>query len=173
MSHDMTVSYKFAGGFIQETGHPIGMKPSSLRSDTLPDIAHRAVRSASLKSVLKWQFGNCRVTKSIPEEKQRFERTWSFEPAPNMTLWNGDGQVHYEPLAVMEWKVNHRFNSHAHPRNRREHLLDLEWLQEKSSFVVGFTGYAVFVESTRIPRELLCARMQNGNVDQRGLALAA
>jgi len=29
MSHDMTVSYKFAGGFIQETGHPIGMKPSS------------------------------------------------------------------------------------------------------------------------------------------------
>jgi hypothetical protein len=29
MSPDMTVSYKFAGGFIQQTGQPVEMKPSS------------------------------------------------------------------------------------------------------------------------------------------------
>lgn len=96
---------------------------------------------------------------------------WS---APNMTLWNSERQVHYEPLAVMEWKVNYCLETErgcVKPDNRPKHSSDIEWLKEKSSSVVDFIGYAVFIEGTLTPKELVCARMQNGNSDLRWFVL--
>ena len=44
-----------------------------------------------------------------------------------MTLWKSN-VPHNEPLAVMEWKVNHYFNRAVHQQNRQEHLQDVQWL---------------------------------------------
>jgi len=58
-------------------------------------------------------------------------------PTPGMTLWKANAvpnetlavmEVYNEPLAVMEWKVNHYLNWTAHRKNRREHRGDIRWL---------------------------------------------
>lgn len=84
-------------------------------------------------------------------------------PKGRMTLWPQN-----EPLAIMEWKVNHVFNHAAHQKNRREHEDDIQWLRETSVRVAGdFIGYAVLVEGTRNPRELTCVRLCAGNDDDK------
>lgn len=57
-------------------------------------------------------------------------------PTPGMTLWKANAlhngvrvmEVHNEPLAVMEWKVNHYLSRAAHRKNQREHRGDTRWL---------------------------------------------
>jgi len=44
-------------------------------------------------------------------------KDWFIWPTAGMTLWK-ENVPHNEPLAVMEWKVNHR-NRAAHLLNRR------------------------------------------------------
>jgi hypothetical protein len=80
-------------------------------------------------------------------------------PTARMTLWKKK-DPHNEPLAVMEWKVNHTFNSAAHKQNR-QYLGDVQWLQETSNRLFGreFVGYAVLIEATRSPKELSCVRI--------------
>ena len=84
-------------------------------------------------------------------------------PTGGMTLWRAN-IPHNEPLAVMEWKVNHYFNRAVHQKNRREHRGDIRWLRDSSlrAGMTGFTGYAVLVETTGQPRELHCVRIRNG-----------
>jgi hypothetical protein len=84
-------------------------------------------------------------------------------PTAGMTLWK-ENVPHNEPLAVMEWKVNHRFNRAAHPLNRRLHKGDIQWLRDAFllSGMAMFTGYAVLVEHTRVPRELHCVKVHAG-----------
>jgi hypothetical protein len=110
---------------------------------------------------------------SHPGRRSTVCKDFVIWPQPNMTLWNSERQVHFEPIAIMEWKVNHHFSRNAHSKNRGENLLDIEWLQKKSISVPDLIGYAVFAESTRTPKELICARIQNGNVDAHWLVLGA
>lgn len=49
-----------------------------------------------------------------------------------MTLWPQN-----EPLAIIDWKVNHVLNHVAHRKNRREHTDDIQWLRETSDRVGG------------------------------------
>ncbi|MGA8430383.1 MAG: hypothetical protein WB729_11225 [Candidatus Sulfotelmatobacter sp.] len=81
-------------------------------------------------------------------------------PSARMTLWKSD-VPHNEPLAIMEWKVNHIFNHAVHQENRREHLLDVRWLQETSNRLCGrdFLGYAVLIESMGTAKKLSCVRV--------------
>jgi hypothetical protein len=60
-----------------------------------------------------------------------------------MTLWKAN-VPHNEPLAVMEWKVNHFLNRAVHEQNRREHLQDVHWLRQTSLRLGSeeFVGYA-------------------------------
>ena len=84
-------------------------------------------------------------------------------PTAGMTLWKSN-VPHNEPLAVMEWKVNHYFNRAVHQQNRQEHLQDVQWLCETSrrSGNSDFIGFAVLLENRRSPRELTCARIHAG-----------
>ena len=91
---------------------------------------------------------------------------------PKMTHWKGNIPQN-EPLAVMEWKVNHSIGRRAHPQNRRDHQADIEWLLDTSrrSGMENFIGYAVLVENTRSPKELVCVRVQNAVCDAKFLTL--
>ncbi len=94
-------------------------------------------------------------------------------PDERMTLWDGSGEMYHEPMAVMEWKVNHFLNTREHAKNRSDHvpdvtaqpnvvrLTDVQWLQATSNRLSGraFVGYSVLVESTRDPKELSCIRV--------------
>ena len=96
---------------------------------------------------------------------------------PRMTLWNASRrckgteilQECDEPLAVMEWKLNHFLNGAAHPKNRRDYKgKDIRWLRETSGRIgtaTDFTGYAVLVEHTRQPKELCCVRVHQGQAE--------
>lgn len=93
-------------------------------------------------------------------------------PTAGMNLWKAN-LPHNEPLAVMEWKVNHYFNRAVHQQNRREHLQDVQWLRETSQRLGNsdFIGYAVLLENLRSPRLLTCVRIHAG-ADQQFLTLA-
>ena len=84
-----------------------------------------------------------------------------------MTLWEAN-LPHNEPLAVMEWKVNHYLNRAVHQKNRREHEEDILWLRETSERPdnADFIGYAVLLENLQSPRTLTCTRIQAGVVQQ-------
>lgn len=92
-------------------------------------------------------------------------------PTAGMTLWKAN-VPHNEPLAVMEWKVNH-FSTRLHAGNRRIHGDDVQWLRSTSlrSGMADFVGYAVLVENTRDPKTLRCVRIQAGAVNERFLTL--
>jgi len=85
-------------------------------------------------------------------------------PSARMSLWKANLPGN-EPLAIMEWKVNHFLNRAAHQKNRRDYLLDVEWLRETSARdgMRSFIGYAVLVEDTQSPKTLICTRLQNGD----------
>ena len=84
-------------------------------------------------------------------------------PSARMSLWKSNLPSN-EPLTIMEWKVNHFLNRAVHEKNRRDYLLDIEWLRHTSrrDGMGTFTGYAVFVEDTQIPKTLTCTRLQAG-----------
>jgi len=96
----------------------------------LPDKKHKGRRSTVRKDLVIW-------------------------PRGGMNLWKAN-VPYYEPLAVMEWKVNHFLNRAVHAKNRREHQDDIQWLRETSlrSGMSHFIGYAVLIENTRKPKEL-------------------
>ena len=81
-------------------------------------------------------------------------------PAPNMLLWKAD-VPHFEPLAVMEWKMIHVFDRPADRRRKAEdYESDIQWLEHKARAVGSeFVGYAVFIDSTCDPKKLVCARI--------------
>jgi len=80
-----------------------------------------------------------------------------------MTLWNKEGEIVNEPIAVMEWKIIHPLNckGNANPnRLLQEHEYDKFWL-EKTAQRIGhqFAGYAVRVDAKSHPRRLCCWRL--------------
>jgi hypothetical protein len=92
-------------------------------------------------------------------------------PAPRMTLWKAEKPCNRipsnEPLAVMEWKVNHFLNQAVHKQNldaHDEHKGDIQWLRDTScrNGMKDFIGYAVLVQDTKVPKVLSCVRVQAG-----------
>jgi hypothetical protein len=83
-------------------------------------------------------------------------------------------EVHNEPSAVMEWKVNHYLNRKASRKNRREHRGDVRWLcvTSRRPDMADFVGYAVMLENWRTARLLDCVRVQAGVVDRQFLTLS-
>jgi hypothetical protein len=115
------------------------------------------------------------AVRQLPGDKRRENvcKDLVIWPERRMTCWDGDGQMQNEPLAIMEWKVNHFLNTREHDRNRRDHvadatvrpvgarLTDVQWLQATSNRLSGrdFVGYAVLVESARTQKELRSIRV--------------
>jgi hypothetical protein len=87
-------------------------------------------------------------------------------PVPRMNLFEAN-VPHNEPLAIMEWKVNH-FRMRARRRkNEREHSDNVEWLREFSLRPENrdFVGYAVLLDNLRTPL-LTCTRVHAGVHEQ-------
>jgi hypothetical protein len=95
-------------------------------------------------------------------------------PTAGTTLWK-DNIRNNEPMAVMEWKVNHFLSRAVHQQNRREHKGDIRWLRTTSlrSGMADFVGYAVLVENTHDPKTIRCVRVQGGTIDEGFLTIAA
>jgi hypothetical protein len=92
---------------------------------------------------------------------------------PNTVLWKANLR-HFEPLAIMEWKMIHAFDT---PRDRKrkpdEYESDIRWLGNKARAVgAEFVGYAVFVDSTYDPKKLVCARMTSDEMKLDWLTLS-
>lgn len=85
---------------------------------------------------------------------------------PNMTAWSPDGLIGRQPIAVMEWKVIHRFNQRSRGATIRGHAADKKWLKEKSRLLPYFIGYAVLVERTGARNQLVCARVWRGEIEE-------
>ena len=85
---------------------------------------------------------------------------------PNMTAWSADGLIGHQPIAVMEWKVIHRFNQRSRGATIRGHASDKNWLEKKSSLLPDFVGYAVLVERTGARNQLVCARVWRGEIEK-------
>lgn len=105
--------------------------------------------------------------KEHPKPKKDVRKDLVIWPAPGMTLWKAN-VPHHEPLAVMEWKVNHYLSRASHQQNRREHEGDIRWLCATSlrPGMTDFVGYAVLVENTQVPKRLICTRVHAGAVEQ-------
>jgi hypothetical protein len=73
-------------------------------------------------------------------------------PLANMTLWK-QSQPSPEPLAIMEWRVNHPFNGPVHQKNRQAYLVDIEWLRQKSDIVPTFNWIRCFCRRYRLPED--------------------
>ncbi len=88
-------------------------------------------------------------------------------PDPNTVLWKAN-RPHFEPLAVMEWKMIHVFDRRSdHKRKLAEHESDIRWLGNKARSVgTEFVGYAVFIDSTCNPKKLTCARVTAASLEQ-------
>jgi hypothetical protein len=95
-------------------------------------------------------------------------------PAPRMTLWKAEKPCNKlpanEPLAVMEWKVNHFLNKAVHQENKLAHTQrkgDIQWLRDTSrrSGMADFIGYAVLVENVKA-KVLSCVRVKAGADEQ-------
>ncbi len=110
--------------------------------------------------------------KEHPRKKKDVRKDLVIWPDPGMTLWKAN-IPHNEPLAVMEWKVNHYLSRASHQQNRREHQEDIRWLRATSLRLgmTDFVGYAVLVENTQVPKRLICTRVHAG-VDEQFLTLA-
>jgi hypothetical protein len=106
--------------------------------------------------------------KEHPKKKKDVRKDLVIWPDPRMNLWKSNCPVN-EPLAVIEWKVNHYLNRAVHQQNRREHLEDVNWLRQTSSRLgdANFVGYSVLVENTRNPKELTCIRLCRGKSDEK------
>ena len=115
-----------------------------------------AVRQLPKEVLLKWNPKTERPKKDVRKDLV----IW---PSPRMCLWQ-DNVPCNEPLAVMEWKVNRVRDRAAHPKNRRDYALDVNWLRETSarSGMEKFIGYAVLVENTQKTKSLTCTRVQAG-----------
>ena len=119
-------------------------------------------------SVIRFWRSNRRLFRCLPPDEQHKGRRETVRkdlviwPRPGMTLWE-KRLPQNEPVAVMEWKVNHFLNCHDHSKNRREHVLDIQWLLETSarSDMADFIGYAVMVH-TQVPPVLTCVKAQGG-----------
>lgn len=126
----------------------------------LGHLSQHCNREGSLRLA---QIGIEVAVRQLPGEKRRDNvcKDLVIWPVEKMTCWDGSGEMSNEPLAVMEWKVNHFLNVHVHPKNRRDHSLDVQWLQETSTRLSGreFVGYAVLVESTHSPKVLSSVRV--------------
>jgi hypothetical protein len=85
-------------------------------------------------------------------------------PSARMTVWR-DNVPKNEPLAILEWTVNHW---HCHN-------WDVEWLRRTSlrEDMESFIGYAVMVEHTQTLKALSCTRIQAGEEDYALLRLSA
>jgi hypothetical protein len=88
-----------------------------------------------------------------------------------MMLWKAEKPCNRipsnEPLAVMEWKVNHFLNQAVHKQNVGAHNNrqgDIRWLRDTScrDGMKDFIGYAVLVQDTKTPKLLSCLRIQAG-----------
>jgi len=89
-------------------------------------------------------------------------------PAPKMTLWTDWNRCN-EPIAIMEWKVNHRFNMQQHIETI-EDSQDLDWLRQTAKRIGPsrtFLGYAVFVETECAPNRLSYVKVSMGAPDER------
>jgi hypothetical protein len=106
-----------------------------------------------------------------PGRRETVRKDLVIWPTAGMTLWKSN-VCDNEPLAVMEWKVNHFFNRAVHKQNRREYLQDIQWLRQTSHRLgkTAFVGYAVLLENLQSPRSLRCTRTQGG-IDQQFLSL--
>ena len=95
-------------------------------------------------------------------------------PKAKMTAWSSDGQLSHHPLAIMEWKVVHRFNVRRAENIRKEHVSDVAWLQEKSKRNEISVGYAVLVECVPGQNTVLrCTKVSGDDTDHRWLVLLA
>jgi len=89
---------------------------------------------------------------------------------PKTTVWNSEGKPRQtEPLAVMEWKViNYSDDKRRRDKKLVEHESDKDWLKEKSNLVkANFVGYAVFIDRTPRSWTLTCARVSEGEINER------
>ena len=94
-------------------------------------------------------------------------------PTRRMTLWKRNIPKN-EPLAVMEWKVNHFLNRTVHKKNKDlGYKSDIDWLTATSlrPDMHNFIGYAVLIENTLYPKKLSCFRIQAGEIDKQFLIL--
>jgi len=91
---------------------------------------------------------------------------------PKTILWKANAR-HFEPLAIMEWKMIHAFDRpQDRKRKQEEYKSDIRWLGNKARAVgAEFIGYAVFVDSTSEPRKLECAMVTAEEAQQRGYAV--
>jgi hypothetical protein len=115
-----------------------------------------AVRQLPKEVLLKWK-------PKAGKPKKQVRKDLVIWPSARMSLWKAYVPCN-EPLAIMEWKVNHFLNRDVHQKNRRDYLLDVHWLRETSARegMGSFIGYAVMVEDTRTPKALICTRVQAG-----------
>jgi hypothetical protein len=115
-----------------------------------------AVQQLPKEVLLKWN-------PKVQRPKKDVRKDLVIWPSARMCLWK-DKESCNEPLAIMEWKVNHFRNRAAHPKNLRDYPLDVNWLRETSlrEGMGNFIGYAVLLENTRTPKTLTCMRVQAG-----------
>jgi len=73
-------------------------------------------------------------------------------PKPEMVCWDGIGNPVHNPLAVLEWKVNHTAVSSS----------DEVWLAAFSSTRPGFVGYAMCLDLEARVFRFACTRVHCG-----------
>jgi hypothetical protein len=86
---------------------------------------------------------------------------------PNTVLWKGN-VPHFEPLAIMEWKMVHAFDRIAdRPKKSESYESDIRWLGKKARSIGSeFVGYAIFIDSTCSPKKLECARVSSDGTER-------
>lgn len=116
----------------------------------------------------------CTFQKNKGKPKEDVRKDLVIWDVPRMTLWKAEPCSIVpcnEPLAVMEWKVNHCRNGGVHKLNLKNHCErkgDIQWLLSTSRQpgMADFIGYAVLVQDTKAPKLLSCVRVQGGTITE-------
>lgn len=83
-------------------------------------------------------------------------------PTPRLTCWDATGRPTVYPSAVMEWKFG----------ESRISSWDTGWLQEYSSGVQEFVGYAACLDRQARSFRFSCSRFYRGNREDRWLEIS-
>ena len=132
------------------------VRPQTILNDLSQIGIEVAVQQLPREVLLKWN-------PQAQKPKKDVRKDLVLWPSARMCLWK-DNVPSNEPLAIMEWKVNHVRNHASHRKNQRDYPLDVNWLCGTSlrSEMENFIGYAVLLENTRTPKTLTCVRVQAG-----------
>ncbi|MHB8839529.1 MAG: hypothetical protein ACYC7F_11325 [Gemmatimonadaceae bacterium] len=84
---------------------------------------------------------------------------------PDTNNWTPEGGNGARALAVMEWKsLNNVGVTESHPKKRRQHQGDIEWLCRMTARSPMVTGYAVLVDLVSKPTIVTHVVVRNGRV---------